>query len=152
MNSHRDHFARGFDASTLESRYFDLVSQEDPDEELRSRYNLLDNSDFKLTHARDRLRKIKNSKDIILPCLYRPFDFRFILYDSSILDRPRIELNSHFIGKPNLGLITTRQTREPFSALAANGICGQHKIVAKYDGSSVFPLYAYVSEKFLSVL
>ena len=57
-------------------------------------------------------------------------------------------MNSHFIGKPNLGLITTRQTREPFSALAANGICGQHKIVAKYDGSSVFPLYAYVSEKF----
>lgn len=95
MNSHRDHFAIGFDAITLESRFTHMVSQEFNDAELRNKYDLLDNSDFKLIDARNDLRQIKNSKDIILSCLYRPFDFRFVLYSSAILDRPRTELNLH---------------------------------------------------------
>ena len=79
MNSHRDHFAIGFDAITLESRFTHMVSQEFNDAELRNKYDLSDNSDFKLIDARNDLRQIKNSKDIILFCLYRPFDFRFVL-------------------------------------------------------------------------
>ena len=42
-------------------------------------------------------------------------------------------------------MATTRQTREPFSALVADQICGQHKIVTPYDGSSIFPLYLYTT-------
>ena len=147
MNSHRDHFAIGFDAFALESRFSDLVSQQFTDDELKNRYNLSDSSDFRLLDVRNDLRQTKDKNELILSCLYRPFDFRFVLYSSSILDRPRMELNSQFIRKLNLGLITTRQTREPFSALVTNRVCGQHKIVAKYDGSSVLPLYIYMDNK-----
>lgn len=59
------------------------------------------------------------------------------------MDYPRPELNHHFLGGRNLGVVTTRQTREPFAAFAVNKVCGQHKIVATYDGSSIFPLYLY---------
>jgi predicted helicase len=48
--------------------------------------------------------------------------------------------------KPNLSLLTTRQTKEPFAALATNLVCGQHKIVTPYDGSYVVPLYLYPIE------
>ncbi len=65
------------------------------------------------------------------------------IYHPDILDRPRPELNSHFVRKINIGLVTTRQTREPFAALAVDRVCGQHKIVAKYGGSSILPLYLY---------
>jgi len=39
-------------------------------------------------------------------------------------------------------LVTTRQTRDEWHALAASIICG-HKSCARYDISSVFPLYLY---------
>jgi predicted helicase len=143
MNSHRDHFAIDFDSTIIKSRLGDLISTQLTDEELRDRYKIPDTSDFKLAEVRETLRQNANKDDISLPCLYRPFDYRFVMYHSRILDRPRTELNFHFLHRNNLGLITTRQTRESFSSLAVDRICGQHKIVAKYDGSSVFPLYIY---------
>jgi predicted helicase len=62
------------------------------------------------------------------------------------MDYPRLEINRN-MRKPNLSLITTRQTREPFAVLATNLVCGQHKIVSVYDGSYVFPLWIYPTEQ-----
>src|SRR6266487_4575097 len=143
MNSHRDSFAIAFDAPTLETRVRDLVSTRLSDAEIASKYELTNTSDFNLSRARNALRKVEKLDQVIVPCLYRPFDYRAVLYHTEILDRPRTELNHHFIHQDNLGLVTTRQTREPFAALAVNKVCGQHKIVATYDGSSVFPVYLY---------
>jgi predicted helicase len=47
------------------------------------------------------------------------------------------------VGRKNLSIATTRQTKEQFGALATTSVCAQHKIVAKYDGSYIFPLYLY---------
>lgn len=143
MNSHRDDFAIAFDAATLHNRLDDFVSDDASDDELRAKYKLTDTTDFHLSKVRTALRAMKEHDELILRCLYRPFDERFVLYHSDILDRPRSELNRHFVGLENLGVATTRQTREPFAALVVNKVCGQHKIVAKYDGSSIFPLYLY---------
>src|SRR5947207_3581808 len=147
MNSHRDFFAIAFDSLTLKQRYEDLASSHIPDEEVAGKYLLVNTSDFSLSKARSSLRKLKEKEQIIVSCLYRPFDYRYVFYHPDILDRPRMELNDHFVGKDNLGLVTTRQTREPFATLAVNKICGQQKIVATYDGSSIFPLYLYPNPK-----
>ena len=48
----------------------------------------------------------------------------------------------HFLRDENLGLITTRQTKEEFGVLATNLIAG-HKSCAAYDINTVFPLYLY---------
>ena len=143
LNSHRDEFAVAFEKAAIERRIDDLISTRESNDELRIKYGLSDTSDFNLTRARDSLRQTKSPHALVVSCLYRPFDSRFLLYHPEILDRPRPELNSHFIGRENLSLVTTRQTREPFAALAVDRICGQHKIVAAYDGSSVFPLFLY---------
>jgi predicted helicase len=143
MNSHRDYFAIAFDALTLKERIQDLVSTHLNDDDIVSKYGLTNTPDFKLSRARNALRKATKLDQIIVPCLYRPFDQRVVLYHTEILDRPRTEINYHFVNKDNIGLVTTRQTREPFAVLATNRVCGQHKIVATYDGSSIFPLYLY---------
>jgi predicted helicase len=43
---------------------------------------------------------------------------------------------------PNLGLLVTRQTKEPFAVLATRQI-STHKIVAVYDRTSLAPLWLY---------
>ena len=62
------------------------------------------------------------------------------------MDWPRFEVNQH-LRRANLSIITTRQTREAFAAVATDLVCGQHKIASVYDGSYVFPLYRYPSDK-----
>jgi predicted helicase len=146
LNSHRDDFAIAFEQAVLQERIDDLISDRLEDDDLRLKYGLKDTADFNFARTRQTLRQMKRPHDLIVPCIYRPFDYRFVLYHPEILDRPRPELNSHFIGHQNIGLVTTRQTREPFAALVVDRACGQHKIVARYDGSSVFPLYLYPSQ------
>lgn len=147
MNSHRDSFTIAFDEAVLNKRIEDLVSTDLDDEELRLKYDLTESRDFTLKKARKSLRLAGEQSQFVLPCIYRPFDNRYVLYHPDVLDRPRTELNSHFVGRNNFGLVTTRQTREAFGVLAVNRVCGQHKIVATYDGSSIFPLYAYPAGK-----
>ena len=50
----------------------------------------------------------------------------------------------HMISGRNLGLITTRQTRDKWDALVSNTII-THKSLAAYDINTIFPLYLYPS-------
>lgn len=52
----------------------------------------------------------------------------------------------HMVTGENLGLITTRQTRDDWSCLATASING-HKACAAYDISYTFPLYRYPTEQ-----
>src|SRR6266566_5174748 len=90
--------------------------------------------------ARDSLVIDVSKHELIIECLYRPFDRRWLFHHPSFIDRPRTEVNSNML-KKNISLVTTRQTKEPFGVVATNLICGQHKIAAVYDRSYFFPLY-----------
>ena len=57
---------------------------------------------------------------------------------------PRPEVMHNMLAGENLGIITTRQTRENWDAFATRHICG-HKTCAAYDINSLFPLYLYPS-------
>ena len=82
----------------------------------------------------------------ILPILYRPFDIRFTLYRKELIERGdhRFKVMQHLL-QPNLSLITTRVTKEPFSALVYRGL-SEHKASVRYDGTFVFPLWIYPTE------
>jgi hypothetical protein len=148
LNTHRDHFAIDFDQATLRDRITSFLNTQSA-EECCQKFALSETSEWTMASARAGLRATEWQRDII-QCLYRPFDFRSILFNGAVVDRIRPELNRN-LRLPNLSLITTRQTREPFAALSANVVCGQHKIVAAYDGSYVFPLYLYPSADALDV-
>jgi len=74
--------------------------------------------------------------------LYRPFDFRVILYDKRMVDWPRPDVLGHMLSS-NLCLLANRQSKEDFAALCTNAI-PERKIAAVYDASSSFPLYLHL--------
>ncbi len=75
----------------------------------------------------------------------RPFQLRAYDYRSALLRKDLLKTNSFNVmldlrdGAP--GLVTTRQTKERFSAFAVKSFCG-HKLTSSYDRNYVFPLFA----------
>jgi hypothetical protein len=141
-NSHRDHFAVGFDRGQVLDRLRELADRRAATEDLRRKYQIPDTSQWSLVTARDQIAAVPDLNTLVVKCLYRPFDLRYMIYGKAAFDRPRSEVNDHLL-YPNLALITTKQTREQFAAFACNIPCGQHKLATPYDGSYVFPLYLY---------
>lgn len=141
-NSHRDHFAVAFTCEEASERIADLVNSLLTDDEVRQKYSLEDNRDWSLQKARS------NNIDKASPirCMYRPFDYRFMLYGPFAFDYHRPEINDNLL-KNNLALISTRQTKELFSVLVTDKPVGQHKLATPYDGSYLSPLYIYTNEK-----
>lgn len=80
-------------------------------------------------------------REKVVPILYRPFDLRWTVYDRNVAVHRRERVSNHLILK-NIGLVIPRQTKDEWSVLAANTLCG-HKSGSAYDISSVFPLYRY---------
>jgi Type ISP C-terminal specificity domain len=137
-NSHRDDFAIALEYSDAEGRIRDFSDTNITNREIADRYELSDNRDWKLSEARRMIPK--NAKPT--RCMYRPFDFRWMLYGEYAFDYPRAEINDDML-YPNFAIITTRQTKDSFSVLVTNLPVGQHKLVTPYDGSYVSTLYSY---------
>jgi predicted helicase len=137
-NSHRDAFAIAFDEKIAEKRINDLADKRKTDEEIRKMYQIVDTRDWMLSKARSTNFADKNP----VVCLYRPFDFRYMLYGAYAFDYHRPEINDHLL-RDNCALISTRQTKEKFSVFSSNKPVGQHKLATPYDGSYVSPLYLY---------
>ena len=121
-----------------------------PPETARSRYNLgNDAQDWKVNFAQRDLTDSGLDEALVQPVLYRPFDTRYTYYTGNsrgFICRPRNEVMRNMLGGNNLGLIATRQTRDPWDALATDSIIA-HKAMAAYDLNSLFPLYVHPSEQ-----
>ena len=135
-NSHRDHFAVALDANEAQKRIHEFFDESISDQLIRDRYELADNRDWSLRHARS--LGLKTAKPLL--SVYRPFDLRYMLYGDYAFDYPRSEINDPLAqGVP--ALVTTKQTKEEFAALVIDKPAAQHKLVTPYDGSYVSPLY-----------
>lgn len=139
-NSHRDDFAVTFDKETASIRIKDFLDRSITDDEIRKLYLIKDNRDWKLSQAR---MKVKVN-DHPVTCLYRPFDYRWMLYGDYAFDYPRPQINNQLIDGNNIALIITRQTKEHFGVFVSKVPLGQHKIVTPYDGSYIAPLYSFL--------
>ena len=139
-NSHRDDFAISFKYDEALTRLADFNNRDISDERLKEKYCLKETSDWNVHDAR--LKANENEKPV--KCLYRAFDFRYMLYNNYIFDRPRQQLNSHLL-KENIGLVVNRQSRLLFSPFITNQPLGQHCILDPREGSYAIPLYLYSS-------
>jgi len=85
-------------------------------------------------------------QDAVREVLYRPFDIRWTVFDPNVAVHRRERMASHLQAGPNLGLITSRQTKgETFAhvqvtRLPAEAICMSSKTS---NNGFVFPLYLY---------
>ncbi|MGA2069708.1 MAG: type ISP restriction/modification enzyme [Sedimentisphaerales bacterium] len=153
VQTSRDGLVVDFERELLKERIEDFISLSKSEDEVREKYFGRKNSDkyapgdtrgWILGEARIKLRNDAEWKDRISKYAYRPFDERFVLYSSIMVDWPRAEIMSH-LAKTNRALCVGR------AGLVASGgwdivfcvgaIC-DHNLF--YRGSSMnFPLYLY---------
>ncbi len=84
--------------------------------------------------------------DYIQKYSYRPFDERYIYYDTSIVQRARERIMRH-MKKDNISLLCTSKNRQ-LSTLyfsVSHNISDRHYLDSSSDSMSVFPLYLYSS-------
>ncbi len=141
----RDGLTTAFEDKTLEKRMETFLDSSLSDGEVQKSLNLTENYAWRVSEARKQLGIEKNWKSYIKDVLHHPFDTRRIIFHPSIVWRTRNDVTRHMLAGENLGLITTRQTRDEWGALATKHICG-HKSLAAYDINSLFPLYIFPIE------
>jgi predicted helicase len=152
FQSSRDHLVVDFDKDVLAGRIADFASTKKSDDHVRNQffpgkkvaaYEPGDTRQWSVSAARRYLNADQRWRDNIRPCLYRPFDWRFILYDKRMVDWPRPEVLGQMLSA-NLCLIANRQSKEAFAVLVADVIT-ERKIAAVYDASTTFPLWVQPS-------
>ncbi len=104
FQTHRDHFAVGFDRQDMENRFAEMRSEQVQDDDLRERYKLRDNRDWNLADARKAIRSNENWRDLLVNCLYRPYDYRTCYFSEVAMDYPRREIRQHVLAKDNICL------------------------------------------------
>ena len=142
IETKRDHFAIDIDLSNLTNRITDFTESNYTPEERKRKFDLRDN-EWIVEDAVKILRKEPDWKQSFVPCLTRPFDIRWIIYNGTILSRDRGTLMAG-MNKNNFGLVLGRQSKEDFATLITTAVC-THKIVTVYDRSFIFPLYVYLN-------
>lgn len=115
-------------------------------DDARATYRLgPDVRDWRISFAQADIAEHGVDAAFVRPVLYRPFDTRWTYYTGrtrGFICMPRPEVMAHMNVGPNVALVTTRQTREPWDALCTRSMAG-HKSCAAYDINSLFPLYLY---------
>jgi hypothetical protein len=149
----RDHFVIALTRSELMERCEAFCNPAISDDEIRERYfqrtrsrlySAGDTRGWKLVSARARLRR-SDWQQNIRRVLYRPFDWRYILWTDSMIDWPRDDVMTHLLNEENLALITRRQAPagQPWNyAWIADGLTVDGVIRSDNRGSeSLFPLW-----------
>ncbi|MBQ6210486.1 MAG: DNA methyltransferase [Prevotella sp.] len=137
-NSHRDDFAIAFTQEEAAARIADFTNTSISDYEIRAKYQLKDTRDWNIHDARE----LTNGTEIPVKCLYRAFDFRYMLYGKYAFDYHRPQLNDQLLND-NFALIVNRQNRLSFSTFVTKIPLGQHCILDPREGSYAMPLYFY---------
>ena len=139
-----DQFAISYTPEEAESKVTRFLSTTSEDQARRI-WRLCSQNQWQYDRAK---RELANGswRDEIKPILYRPFDIRTTVFDRNVAVHLRKRVMRHMLAGPNWALITTRQTRDSWAALATNSAIA-HKALAAYDINSLFPLYTYPSEQ-----
>ena len=144
FQTHRDKFAIDFNKSLIEQRIQEMNSKDISDEILKKKYEITDNRDWQIAHARKSLQSKPEWKTDLIKLSYRPFDYRFGFFSEITMDYPRKELKRHVQNKENWCLNIVRQTKMDFwGHIVISNIPTPALFVEIKDGSNVFPLYLY---------
>lgn len=146
IKTHRDHFVIDFDKEALKRRIRTFLDPNLPDELVRESLKLKDNRDWKLAEKRKLIQQDKDWHKKLIPCLYRPFDTRYLFYHPHAIDFGREEVMRHMLCQ-NLCLCSGRAGQVVGEealwnlVLCANSVQDHN---AFYRGGVVsFPLYLY---------
>ncbi len=124
---------------------FQLFKNSERDEGLLYKnFNVRRKTGWSILDGYDNLSKEDHLDDFIKPITYRPFDNKYIFYEDKLVWRTVRKLMRHML-KDNIGLLTTKQTKEDPGVFITNNIAG-HKSFSAYDITSILPLYLYADD------
>ena len=111
------------------------------------KYGLKDSSGWRVSKLYD----IEFDGSAVHPFLYKPFDHRFIYYNTKVLGRARHSTMQHLL-KPNIALVATRQvTRLPFGHAFVSRWPIEEKTGSHDRTTQLFPLYVYPKKGHLDI-
>lgn len=150
VKTHRDHFVVGFTKDELVEK-IKVFTKILPDE-ARKILNLKDSGTWNLEKAREAV-KFEDWEAKSYPYAYRPFDVRWICYESNLIDRPRLPFMKNLL-KENLAIVSKRSRYikiKEFKHAFIIDCLGDINFFG--DQSILFPLFLYpnVSKKLSSI-
>lgn len=142
----RDTFVLDFDKNTLERRIRTFLDPNLPDDVVRQTFGLSDTSSWKVSVARQALRGDATWKKALVPCLYRPFDRRWLFCHPTVIERGREEVMRHMLADENVALHTGRAGQVVGGDTWSLAYCAHH--IADFNafyrgGILILPLYLY---------
>ena len=143
--THRDHFVVGFTKREIIPR-LQVFSGTLTDEQVEESLRLKDTRDWKLKEARDKVKK-QNLDNEIYPYAYRPFDTRWICYESFLIEFPRWPFMNNLLND-NLSIVLKRSRyikTTKFHHIYIAETLGDMNFMG--DRSFFFPLYLYPDER-----
>ncbi|MCM8887130.1 type ISP restriction/modification enzyme [Tenacibaculum finnmarkense] len=146
IQTHRDSFCIDLSKNLLSNRIIDFYNLNIDNENLKNKYLLKENKDWKLNKQRNGNFQIEN----IIKINYRPFDTRYLYYDNKIVDRLRNNISKHLLKKDNICLIVPRQCVSDWRyCLVSKNIIESNLTgtAGRFGSGNFFPLYLYPEEK-----
>ena len=140
----RDAFVVDFKQDDLLKRIKDFIKISNSSEYLKNKYGLKENSKFKINKSREKLSKLDEFElqGLICDYHYRAFDIRKLIYEDTLLERPRKEVMVNFQDN-NIAIITNRQVKTDYYShtFVTQFINDLHIIETAYANPYTYPLY-----------
>ena len=146
FQTHRDDFAISFDHKEIEKRALEFRDISITDEELKLKYGIKDNRDWKINRARSIIKSDTTWKEKLVQCSYRPFDNRPCYFSPVMMDYPRKELLNNVLNKENVILGIGRQglaIGDTEWCLTSVSKIPVDSNIFRRGGINLFPLYLY---------
>lgn len=142
----QDKFAIGFSESEIVRNIDIFLDSKISDEELWSKFKFCSTNQWDFKRAKDELKKI-DTANLVRRCLYRPFDFRYTVFDRNVCTITRKRITSQF-DNDNIALLTTRRvTRLPFNNIFIADHHAEYKVASHDRNTIVFPLWIYSNDE-----
>ncbi|MEW6408632.1 MAG: type ISP restriction/modification enzyme [Nitrospirota bacterium] len=140
VKTHRDHFLVGFSKEEVENRIRTFIGGL-PDEIVMEGLKLTESEDFKISLARENVRK-EDLKTNFYRYAYHPFDLRYIYFSPFVVTRPRLPFMKNLL-KENIALSLMRKPipSAPLTQIFVVNTIGDINFYG-YQ-SYFFPLYLY---------
>jgi predicted helicase len=141
----QDSFAIGFAKEDVASNVEEFLNPRAKNKDLWEKFGFCSTNQWDFDRAKRELKKIDIQR-ATKRCLYRPFDFRFTVFDRNICTILRKRITSQFDHK-NVALLATRRvTRLPFNNVFVSNTYTEYKVASHDRNTIVFPLWIYPSE------
>jgi predicted helicase len=142
IKSGRDHFVLGHSIKELENRFNLFGTLKDPDL-IKATFQIEDGSDFNIQDVKSKFKK--TDLENIKPFAHKPFDNKFIYYDSLFVDRDRKAIMKNMYEDVNYALIIKKKTFDKYynHCFISNKIADINFLGGQ---SYIFPLWIYEKE------